>query len=226
MYRFGLVLEGGGMRGIYTSGVLDLFMKKKLEFPYINAVSAGVYNAMNYMSHQRGRSRKIYLNFANDERYISKKNLLLNGELFGFEFMFDELALELLPYDFEAFYSNPAELAMTTTDCTTGRPKYFYKNSLDAEGIKHASIASSSMPLMAKPVEIDGSLYMDGTEADPMPVRRAFEDGCEKLVVVLTRDRDYVKKSEFLMNLLARRKYGALMPELLRTIEKRPNVYN
>ena len=225
MEKFGLVLEGGGMRGIYTSGVLDFYMKKKLDFPYIIAVSAGVYQGMSYMTGQRGRSRKIYMNFSGDPRYLSGRRLIREGSIFGFDFIFGEMSRELLPFDYERFGKSPVELVIGATDCITGEPEFFYKSRLTEQEIMQAAIASSSMPLMARPIVINGRPYMDGGESDSIPIKRAIADGYKKNVVILTRDASYAKKQEPLALALMKRRYKNY-PGLVKAALVRPRKYN
>ncbi|MBR0105348.1 MAG: patatin family protein [Firmicutes bacterium] len=221
----GLVLEGGGIRCIYTAGVLDFFIKKKIEFPYICAVSGGTFHAMNYMTGQRGRSRNINLYFSKDSRYLSKRRLLTKGDIFNFDFIYGEMAEDLLPFDFKGYMACPHELVMVTTNCLTGKAEYFYKNKMDMEGSRLSTIASSSIPLMANMAYINGVPYMDGTEADPIPIRKNIEDGYKKNVVILTRNAGYRKKPERLMEFMAERKYRKY-PNFVKTIKDRPRVYN
>ena len=124
----GLILEGGGIRCIYTAGVLDFFIKKKIEFPYICGVSAGTFHGMNYMTKQRGRSRNINLYFSKDSRYLSKKRLIKEGNIFNFDFIYGEMAEDLLPFDFKGYMECSTELVIVTTNCLTGKPEYFYKS--------------------------------------------------------------------------------------------------
>ena len=221
----GLVLEGGGIRCIYTAGVLDFFIKKKIEFPYICAVSGGTFHAMSYLTKQRGRSRNINLYFSGDSRYLSTKRLLTKGDIFNFDFIYGEMAEDLLPFDFEGYMNCPHEMVMVTTNCLTGKAEYFYKNKMDLEGTRLATIASSSIPLMANMAYINGVPYMDGTEVDPIPIKKSIADGFRKNVLILTRNAGYRKKPEKLVDFLSEIKYRKY-PEFVRTIKERPALYN
>lgn len=186
----GLVLEGGGMRGVFTSGVLDSFMKYELEFPYVVAVSAGACNGLSYMSHQIRRARMSNIDLLKKYDYLSIRNLLKTGCIFDPELLYEKLPNDLLPYDYEAYFNNPSVFEMVTTNCLTGRACYIQETK-SAKRLIEVCQASSSLPYVSKTVEIDGVPMLDGGLADSIPVMRAFECGVEHPVVVLTRNRGY-----------------------------------
>lgn len=223
MVKTGLVLEGGGMRGVYTAGVLEYFLEKQLFFPYVIGVSAGACNAASYISRQHGRNQKVTIGYVNHPDYISYKNLFLKKELFGMDLIFDKIPNELDPFDFQTFANASEEFVIGTTDCHTGEPVYFNKDSY-ARDILTIIRASSSLPLMAPVINFAGKILMDGGISDPIPIKKAINDGVEKCVIVLTRNRGYRKKKSSLSK-LTKYFYGEYSG-LIKAIENRYQVYN
>lgn len=190
MYQNGLILEGGGMKGIYTAGVLDYFMEKDLYFPYVIGVSAGACNAASYLSRQPGRNRSTMIDYVRHPDYISVRNLIQKRELFGMDLIFNQIPNELLPFDFQAFHAAEEHFIIGTTDCLTGKPIYFEKNDYPSD-ILSIIRASSSLPFMSKAVSHMDHVLMDGGIADPIPIRKAVADGVEKPVIILTKSKGY-----------------------------------
>ncbi|MDY6988515.1 MAG: patatin family protein [Thermodesulfobacteriota bacterium] len=188
-----LVLEGGGFRGVYTSGVLAFFMEKGLHFCYVIGVSMGACNAASYVSRQRERNRIVNIRYVNDGRYMSYLRLLTRGELFGMEFIFDTIPNSLVPFDFKTFMESEQKCFTTVTDCKTGEPVYYEKGELGADYMKILR-ASSSLPYVAKPVHYKGRVLMDGGLSDSVPIQKSIHDGNRKNVLVLTRPKGYRKK--------------------------------
>ena len=186
----GLVLEGGGMRGVFTSGVLDGFMKHDLYFPYVVAVSAGACNGMSYISHQPRRARLSNIDFLARYDYIGLRHLVTQGCIFDQKLLYDKLPNEFIPFDFDTFFRYSASFEMVTTNCLTGRTMYLTesKNKQRALDIVRAS---SSLPYVSKIVFIDGIPMLDGGIVDSIPVLRAQECGYKKNVVILTRNKGY-----------------------------------
>ncbi|WP_162595842.1 patatin family protein [Bacillus sp. CGMCC 1.16541] len=221
MNSTGLVLEGGGMRGIYTAGVLDYFMEQDFYFPYVIGVSAGACQASSYLSRQHGRNRKVNIDFINDPRYLSFRNYLRNREMFGMDFVFNEIPTSLVPFDFDTFRNRKEKFVIGTTDCITGEPVYYddYK-----EDVLTIIRASSSLPFVAPIVEYDGRKLLDGGISDPIPLKKSEQDGNTRNVVVLTRNREYRKKKSS-MFWLAKRSYRQYKG-LLHAMENRYARYN
>lgn len=207
MKKIGIVLEGGGMRGIYTAGVLDFFINKNIYFLYVIGVSAGACHALNYLSGQKGRDKDIALKFLGDKRYLSFRNLIRTGEIFGFDFIFGELSEKLLPFDYETFEKSKQELVVGVTNCITGQCEYFYKSKTSTDEILKVVRASSSLPFISKEVIINGKAYMDGGISSSIPLKKAIDDGCEYNIVVLTRNKGYRKKPSKLTRKLSKLKY-------------------
>lgn len=193
MMKTGLVLEGGGQRGIYTVGVLDCLADHAIMFDYCIGVSAGAANACSFLSGQPGRNRRINTGYARDRRYMSLSNYLKKKSFFGMDFIFDELPNRLDPFDYEAFFSCPTQMEVGVTNLETAQAEYFDKESM-REHYTDVLKASASVPLFSPSVRMDGSDYYDGGTADPIPFERALAQGCDRLVIVLTRDRNYVKE--------------------------------
>ncbi len=221
--QVGLVLEGGGMRGVYTAGILEFFLEQQLFFPYVIGVSAGACNAASYLSKQKGRNKTVTIQYASDPRYISWKNYLKNRQFFGMDFIFDEIPNKHVPYDYEAFYQNPSEFVVGTTDCYTGESVYYKKEDYGKE-LLTVLRASSSLPFIAPEIRYKNRILLDGGISDPIPIKKAQEDGFDKNVVVLTRNEGYLKKpSKF--HFLVDRKY----PEysgLQKALRSRYKIYN
>ncbi|MDL2219403.1 patatin family protein [Ruminococcaceae bacterium OttesenSCG-928-O06] len=186
-----IVCEGGGMRGVYTSGVLQAFMEGGFVADELVGVSAGASNGASYVSGQKGRGYRTNVDYAADPRYCSVGNFLKTGSIFGMDYIFTEIADVLDPFDFEAFHAAPCGFWAGATDVATGKATFFGKDHI-SQGLM-AIRASCSLPMLSHMVEIDGRLYLDGGIADPIPIDKALADGCERLVVVLTRERGYRK---------------------------------
>lgn len=215
----GLVLEGGGLRGQYTAGVLDAFLERGIVFPYIIGVSAGASIACSYVSGQKGRNVEIVERYRNDRRYLSLWNLLTKGSLFGMDFIYREVPFKLVPFDFPAFEASPSRFVTVCTDCGTGEAVYYGKES------DHLTVlrASASLPFVSPMVEYDGRKLLDGAIADAIPLEKAREEGFPKNVVVLTRPRGYRKTEE--RGPSARLVYRKF-PKLVEALGKRVERYN
>lgn len=193
----GLVLEGGGLRGVYTSGIIRFFMDRSIEFPYVIGVSMGVCNGANYISLQPERNRIVNIDFVNDPRYISYYRLFLKGELFGMDFIFNTIPFSLVPFDMNTFYKNEAKFVIGVTDCETGDPVYYEKSELK-DDLMDIFRATCSLPFLAKPVYFRGRILMDGGLTDPVPLGRSIADGNTRNVLILTRPKGYRKKPSHL----------------------------
>lgn len=220
--KTGLVLEGGAMRGVYTSGVLDFFLDQNIHFDVCLGVSAGACLACSYLSLQRGRGYAVMTDYLNNKEYCSLSSLLRTGDLFGAEFLYHKIPEELYPIDNSAFLKNSTKFYSVVTDCNTGAPAYLRVEDMfrDVDFVR----ASSSLPLLARMVEINGTFYLDGGVSDPIPVKQALFMGCDRIVVVLTRHRRYRKSKERSLPLI-RCKYRKY-PNLINAMENRHKIYN
>ncbi len=223
MVKTGLVLEGGGMRGIYTAGVLEYFMKKNLYFPYVIGVSAGACFGASYLSRQKGRNKTVNIGYVTHPEYLSYRNFVKRRELFGMDFLFDEIPNQLVPYDFQTFYACTEEFVITTTDCQTGLPVY-YKKADYVDDILTVIRASSSLPFISPMVDFGGKLLLDGGIADSIPIKKAEQDGFKTNVVILTKDDSYSKKKSNIKWLL-NRSYSKY-PKLVEAVLSRYERYN
>lgn len=188
-----LIIEGGGLRGVFASGALHFLMEKELRFPYVIGVSMGACNAANYVSWQIERNRIVNISYVNDPRYISYLRLITRGELFGMDFIFDTIPHFLVPFDYQTFKESSVQLITGVTDCHTGEPIYYEKGKLGEDYLDILK-ASCSLPFMAKPVHYKGRLLMDGGLSDSIPLRKSMKDGNTKHVLLLTRPRGYRKR--------------------------------
>ncbi|MCI9557872.1 patatin family protein [Candidatus Ventrimonas sp. KK005] len=219
--KTGLVLEGGGMRGIYTAGVLDVFLEKGIAFDGVIGVSAGVVHGCSYLSGQKGRSIRYYKRYCRDWRFMSFLNFLLTGNMVGEKFCYHDLPDRLEPYDYEAFKRSKTAFYATCSNVETGRPEYLQMTDMKA----HVDImrASASLPCISRIVRIHGMKLLDGACTDSVPVRAFRRMGYEKNVVVLTRQEGYVKKPE--KNPMVRMRYFRY-PRFVKAVEQRHLNYN
>lgn len=194
--RFGhtaLVLEGGGMRGVFTSGVLDWLIDHDITFPYLVGVSAGSSNALSYASHQRGRGKYIFADLQAERHYLGMRNIWRHHSIMDMDLLYHELPEEIWPYDYEAYRNNPMRVESVATDCLTGEAVYLEEKE-DAARIIDIVRASSSLPFVCPIAHVDGRPMLDGGIADSIPLQRAIDQGYEDIVVVLTRHLGYRKE--------------------------------
>lgn len=220
--KMGLVLEGGGMRGVFTCGVLDFMMDNNIEFPYAVGVSAGACNGLSYMSHQRGRARYSNIDLLEKYDYIGLKHMFHQRSILDQKLLYELFPEEILPYDYEAYFKNPCRFEMVTTNCVTGRACYLEERS-DKERLLRIAKASSSLPYVCPIVHVDGKPMLDGGIVDSIPVQRAIEQGYSKNVVVLTRNRGYRKTEK---DIKIPRFIYTRYPRLRVVLSNRCRVYN
>ena len=190
--KVALVLEGGSFRGQFTAGVLDVLMEAGVEIPAVYGVSAGALNGVNYKSHQIGRANRINLAFCNDSRFMGAASFASTGSIVGYDFIFNDVQDRLDPFDNETFDASPIEMYAVATDMLFGTAAYLPVKSavLDLDAVR----ASTSLPLVTPPVEIDGHKYVDGGVADSVPIEHVLEEaGFDRAVVIVTQDRSYEK---------------------------------
>ncbi len=218
----GLILEGGGMRGVFTCGVLDNLMDRGIRFPYTIGVSAGACNGLSYMSSQRGRGKFSNIDLLEKYRYIGVKQLLLKGNIMDFDLLFHKFPEEIIPYDYEKLAQCEERFEMVTTDCHTGQACY-YDEKRDPARIIDIVKASSSLPFVSPISYVDGRPMLDGGIADSIPLLRARELGFTNNVVVLTRNKGYRKPQKpTSVPPFFYRKY----PQLRDAIRHRNTLYN
>lgn len=221
--KVGLVLEGGGMRGLYTVGVLDALMERAVQPDYVIGVSAGAGNGISFVAGQRGRAYRVNMQYLHDKRYISLSNFIKTRSVFGMDFIFDEIPGKYDPLNYPAFLASPMKFITGVTDVKTGRPAYFGKQpTMEEQG--RLLRASAAIPLFSPMVEFKGRPYLDGGTADPIPVRRALADGCDRVVVVLTQHRAYRKSPTGQRRLYARA--FREQPAMIGLLDHRHELYN
>ena len=221
--NYGLVLEGGAMRGLFSAGVIDVLMEHNIEFDSIVGVSAGAAFGCNYKSKQIGRVIRYNMRYADDKRFCSVSSLIKTGDMFGAKFCYDTIPNELDVFDKETYENNPVNFYAVCTDTETGEPVYPLLEKADELSFRWIR-ASASMPLVSKPVLIEGRHYIDGGITDSIPLEFMIKNGCERNVVVLTQPRDYTKEKASMLPLmkLSLRKY----PETFEAIKRRHIMYN
>lgn len=218
----GLVLEGGGMRGIFTCGVLDYMMDHDIRFPYIIGVSAGACNGLSYMSRQRGRAKYSNIDLLQKYDYIGFRHLLRKRNIMDFDLLFNKFPEQILPYDYDAYFSCPERYVMVTTNCLTGEANY-YEEKGDKGRVIDIVRASSSLPFVCPVAYVDDIPMLDGGISDSIPLQRAMDEGYEKSVVVLTRNRGYRKESKDIrIPSFIYRKY----PKMREALSRRSALYN
>ena len=221
--KTGIVVEGGGMRGIYGAGVLDVLLENDIKADGLIGVSAGAIHGCSFVSGQKGRSIRYNLKYSRDPRYMSMRSLIRTGDMFGIDFCDRELPETLDPFDNETFESSSTEYYVTCTDVETGQPVYHRCPSLRGDRIDWVR-ASASMPLASRIVELDGKKLLDGGVADSIPVMAFRKMGFKKDLVILTRPEGYRKKQNPMLPLI-RRAYREY-PEFVETAASRHLVYN
>ena len=222
--KTGMVLEGGAVRTIYSTGVCDALLTRSLMTEYVIGVSAGIAYGVSYVSRQPRRNLDIMVNYINDKRYMGMGNLLRrdNRAYFGLEFVYSTIPNQLVPFDYDTFAAYPGEVEAVVTNLDTGAAEYF---PLDRRDDKFKLLqATCALPFLFPVFHIQGRPCMDGGAADAIPYERAFAKGCDRVIVVLTREREYVRRPEKLQPLidLAYRKY----PKFCDTMRRRADAYN
>ena len=217
-----LVLEGGGLRGVFSCGVLDCFMDHKIRFPFTVGVSAGACNGLSYMSHQRGRAKYADIDLLKEYDYIGLKYLFTQGNIMDFDLLFHKFPEEISPYDYDRLASSPERYEMVTTSCITGKACYFEEKKNPKRVIEIVK-ASSSLPFVCPITYVDGEPMLDGGISDSIPLERAMSLGYDNNLVVLTRNHGYRKPQKATrVPFFFYRKY----PKIKETISGRNAMYN
>lgn len=213
--KTGLVLEGGGMRGIFTAGVLDCFMDRRIRFPYVIGVSAGASNGISYASGQRGRAKFSDIDLLKLRPYIGWKFFFQGKGFIDIEYLFGRYPQEYHKFDYDAYFRSPMRFVMVASDCRTGKAVYIEEKH-DRELLLQYCRASCSLPFIGPIARVGGVPYLDGGICDSIPVARAMADGYEKNVIVLTRNKGYRKPDKnFALARLFYHKYPAIREQLL-----------
>lgn len=222
MIKAGLVVEGGGMRGVYSAGVLDFFIEKDLFFENNYGVSAGACHLCSYLAKQYKRAFRVNVDYLDDKRYCSVHSLLKTGNLFGAEMLYDIIPNELDLFDYDTYNKNESNFYAVITDINTGKPEYVKIGDLKKDIIYVR--ASSSLPLLAQNVKINDKEYLDGGISDSIPIKKSIADGNKKNIVILTRDNTYRKNKNSLMPVM-KLKYKKY-PNFVKSMADRHIVYN
>ena len=218
-----LVLEGGTFRPTFSCGVMDALLDSGVDFEYVIGVSAGISNAVSYLSKQTGRNLVILQKYRNDKRYVGFRNIFTDKSIFGRKFIYETIPRELLPFDNETFFANPAKFVVGVTNAETGEIEYLDKKD-PVNGFMLLQ-ATCALPIAFPPIVYDGKQYYDGGLVDSIPAKKALDDGNEKMLIVLTRTKGYVKaesKAYKVAAALLKRKY----PKIAELILTRHTRYN
>lgn len=220
--NIGLVLEGGGMRGTFTSGVLDYMMDNDIEFNYGIGVSAGACNGVSFVSHQRGRAKFSNIDLLDKYKYIGLNHLFRTGSIIDMDMLYNRFTEEILPFDYDSYFARPMRFEMVTTDCLTGKACYLEEHT-DRHRLIGIVQASASLPYVCPICHVDNRPMLDGGIVDSIPIERAISQGYERNIVVLTRNQGYRKKEKtFKLPGFIYRKY----PHLREALKQRSIVYN
>ena len=223
MAKTGLVLEGGGMRGLFTAGILDVLMENNVTFDGVVGVSAGATFGCNFISHQIGRTLRYNMSQRKNPKYMGIRSLIKTGDYVGGEYAYHVLPTKLDVFDFEAFEKNPTEFHVVTTNVRTGEPVYRRLDKIDYTGMEWIR-ASASMPIISRPVVIGDLALLDGGIADSIPLKYFENEGFTKNIVILTQPKGFKKKLTKLMPVFkaTMRKY----PAIIEGMSKRHLMYN
>jgi predicted patatin/cPLA2 family phospholipase len=219
----GLVLEGGTFRPIFSSGVMDALLTENIMMPYCVGVSAGIADGVSYISRQPQRNLEIMQKYRNDKRYMSRSNFRKEKSLFGLDFVFGEIPNKLIPFDRETFLKYKGTCLVGVTNAKTGQAEY--KNAMEMDENFTMLRATCALPMFFPAIEMDGESYYDGGLSDPIPAKKALEDGCDKLLVVLTQPRGFIKRFGK-YDKMGARMLGRKYPQIKKTIMERPDRYN
>ncbi len=220
--KTGLVLEGGGLRGMYTSGIMDVFMENGITFDGVIGVSAGAVYGSSYISGQKGRNIRYSLANLKNKEYMSVRNLIKTGDFIGADYCYRKIPDELDKFDYDAFRENPTDFYVVCTDIETGKPVYLKCDDMKKDMDKMR--ASASLPIISRVVHVDGMKLLDGGTGDSIPVHQFRRMGYKKCVVILTRPAGYVKEQDPTIKLLAA-KYKKY-PEYVKRLGMRYHYYN
>ena len=217
-----LVLEGGGLRGVFTCGVLDCFMEHGITFPFIVGVSAGACNGLSYMSGQKGRAKATNIDLLDKYHYIGLKYLIQQGCIMDYKLLFEDFPNKVIPYDFDAYFQNPTKFVMVTTNCLTGKAEYLEEKA-SSDRLMKIVRASSSLPFVSTITYVDDVPMLDGGIADSIPLQYSLEQGYKNIIVVLTRNKGYRKKAG---GMKAAKLFYRKYPALQKALTERNAVYN
>lgn len=220
--KLGITMEGGASRTVFSCGVTDVFLEEGIMPDYFIGVSAGIAYGVSYLSGQKGRNLELATKYMGDKRYMGARHLLKNRNFYNLEFAFGEVPNKLLPFDMDAFEAFPGKVVAGVTNIHTGKPEYLEVPRRDDK--YEVLVASCALPILFQPVKVGKHYYLDGGLSDSIPYKQAIKEGCDKNIVILTRERGYVKKQERAGKISQKlyKKY----PKIVEDLEKRPERYN
>ncbi len=218
-----LVLEGGTFRPIFSAGVMDALLDYGVEFPYIIGVSAGITDAVSYVSKQKKRNYDVLMNLRHDKRYVGLRNFVSDRSLFGVKFAYETMPRDIFPFDWETYNKSSQTVRVGVTNLCTGESEYLDGKKMNGDFTLLR--ATCSVPFVFPPCKMDGEIYYDGGICDPIPVKKAMADGHDKLLIVLTRPKEYKKKLSK-ANVLASRYFKKKYPQFAECLLTRHNTYN
>jgi len=221
----GLILEGGSKRGVFTAGILDYFMEKNLYFPYVIGVSAGCCNAVDYVSRQKKRTKITMVDYHRVGNYTGFKYLIKKKSIYDMDVIFDLFPNAIIPFDYDTYFNSKQVCKIVTTNCLTGKAEYLDEHA-SKKRLMDICKASCSLPIISPVVTIDGIPYVDGGVSDSVPVRKAIKDGCNRNVVILTRNKGYRKQPSERAVRAALFLYSKKYPNLVKAIKYRYKLYN
>jgi len=225
MKKAGMILEGGGQRGVFTSGVLDYLMAQQFEVPYVIGVSAGTCNAVDYVSRQPLRTKKCMIDSQTEHDLYSAKNIVKTGYYIDMDLIFGDFPDKEYPFDYDTYFASPTRCLITATDCITGEAVYIEEKS-DKSRLMAATRASSSLPFVAPVVMVDGRPMLDGGLRDSVPIQKATDDGYKYNIIILTRPKGYRKSEKNSATAALARAVYKKYPNLVQCLEHRAARYN
>lgn len=222
--KLGLVLEGGASRALFSVGAMDALMEENIWASYCIGVSAGIAYGVSYMSRQKERGLKIGTQYMQDKRYMGMRHLLSpkNRSYYNIPFVFEDLPNVYLPFDYDTFEKYGNETYAAITNLVTGKCEYHKVPSNDKSW--RLLVASCALPVLFQPVKIGDTFYMDGGISDCVPIEKAIEDGCDKIIVVLTREKEYKKENESGLGMVSL--YYRKYPQFVKALKERTRNYN
>lgn len=220
--KLGITMEGGASRTVFSCGVTDAFLEEDIMPDYFIGVSAGIAYGVSYLSRQKGRNLTIIQKYMNDKRYMGMRHLLKNRNFYNIPFVFEEIPNKLEAFDYEAFQAFPGKVEACVTDLHSGKARYLEVPRQDDKF--EVLVASCALPILFQPVKVGRHYYLDGGISDSVPFKHAMEEGCDKNIVILTRERGYVKKQERAggISMKLYKKY----PNIVEDLRTRPERYN
>lgn len=220
--KLGITMEGGASRTVFSCGVTDAFLEEDIMPDYFVGVSAGIAYGVSYLSRQKGRNLTIIQKYMNDKRYMGVRHLLKNRNFYNIPFVFEEIPNKLESFDFEAFEAYPGKVEACVTNIHSGKAEYLEVPRKDEKF--EVLVASCALPILFQPVKVGRHYYLDGGISDSIPYKHAMEEGCDKNIVILTRERSYVKKQERAggISMKLYKKY----PNIVEDLRTRPERYN